>query len=338
MNTTAILPGAANSTQTVFNRLEACLLTVSCEHDDLSISAVIVAFAVLALLENCALAAAILTWKLGHACKMFWFLWHLSVADGMLAVTFVFFHTMVILSCPNHFSCQSNSSVQSTVVFVMFFANILSSHLFVLAATLDRFIAIKHPLRYSELMTSRRVRIVSLIIWVVSFLIPIGGGLGLNFGNSSIAYSVTTLTAAVISLTAAVVVIALNIWMVKFAISIIMSMQTPPPSTQHQPSRPSIVPNIGIINESLKPATTLALFVVSFIVSCAPWSVALIVCEEVKKCTIKQHQDYTLVLVLFHAIVIPFIYGFRVEEIRHRVIIFWKRVFDRAPHPAGVYR
>jgi len=74
---------------------------------------------------------------------------------------------------------------------------------------------------------------------------------------------------------------------------------------------------------------TLALFVGSFVISCAPWSVALIACDWPQSCTARKDKDYTLVLVLLHALVIPVLYGFRVDEVKNRVIRFWKSVLIR---------
>lgn len=80
-----------------------CAEEFSCRQEDLAISTVILLFSLVAFLENTALAFATHKWQLGKTCKMFAFLWHLSVVDAMVALTFSYFHIRILTSCPVSF-------------------------------------------------------------------------------------------------------------------------------------------------------------------------------------------------------------------------------------------
>ena len=71
-----------------------------CDEYHFLISRVVVAVAVLAVLANTALACSMAKLKENKTCRMFWFLWHLSIADTLLAIPFLIYHCRRLLSCP----------------------------------------------------------------------------------------------------------------------------------------------------------------------------------------------------------------------------------------------
>ena len=74
--------------------------------------------------------------------------------------------------------------------------------------------------------------------------------------------------------------------------------------------------DVEFMRERMKLAVTLLLFVGSFLLSCFPWSLVLAFCEQSLLCELKKDDDYTLVLVLLHTLVLPALYGFRVQAIK----------------------
>ena len=90
----------------------------------------------------------------------------------------------------------------------------------------------------------------------------------------------------------------------------------------------SSVLDMEFVRERLKLAITLLLFVVSFALSCLPWSFALVFCRKSMECILKTDEDYTLVLVLLHTIVLPIIYGLRVDSVKRCVIGFCTKLFN----------
>ena len=56
---------------------------------------------------------------------------------------------------------------------VIFYGPLAASNLFVLAATMDRFIAVKFALRYHQFVTTRGVRICAAVMWFWAFSGPV---------------------------------------------------------------------------------------------------------------------------------------------------------------------
>ena len=72
----------------------------NCDEYHLFISRVIAVVSILAVVGNTILAISIAKLKENKNCRMFWFLWHLSIADALLAIPFVVYHCRRLISCP----------------------------------------------------------------------------------------------------------------------------------------------------------------------------------------------------------------------------------------------
>ena len=72
----------------------------NCDEYHLFISRVVAAISMLAVLGNTALACSMAKLKENKTCRMFWFLWHLSIADTLLAIPFGIYHCRRLISCP----------------------------------------------------------------------------------------------------------------------------------------------------------------------------------------------------------------------------------------------
>ncbi|CAK8690053.1 unnamed protein product [Clavelina lepadiformis] len=243
----------------------------------------------------------------------------------MIRTGFSIFSSDVLCS---FYSCNSSFMVESLAILVCFFGTIVASHLFILAATVERFIAIQWSLRYSSLVTTKGTTLTAACIWIISFVIPIISAIGITQLHSPTVYTIATLIISSACLLCAFAVILLNLWIVSTAWKSARTV-TNRRRRISLPSRNSTMNELVINQDHLKIAVTLSLFVCSFVLSCAPWSVALIICSESTRCVLKREHDYTLVLVLFHAIVIPILYGFRVEEVKLHVLKFWKNLIRK---------
>lgn len=87
----------------------------------------------------------------------------------------------------------------------------LSSYLFILAATVDRFIAVRWSLLYCQVVTTWRMRVVIFSIWALSIVLALIGFLLMIYWDMSKGYSALTITMASLCLIATVLVISLNI-------------------------------------------------------------------------------------------------------------------------------
>jgi len=115
------------------------------------------------------------------------------------------------------FRCQPSYGDESVGLVVLFFGTISACHLFVVAATVDRLIAIKWSLRYSNIVSTRSVRFIQIIIWLYSFGAPLVGELLRILLNLPTAHEVVVYMTSSLCLVSALLVILFNIWMVLFA-------------------------------------------------------------------------------------------------------------------------
>jgi len=78
-----------------------CMETaVQCDNFHMSVSGTILSLALVSFLVNLLLVLAMNNWNLKKTCKMFLFLWHLTIADALLALAFVYYHIRVLSLCP----------------------------------------------------------------------------------------------------------------------------------------------------------------------------------------------------------------------------------------------
>ncbi|MEQ2236225.1 Adenosine receptor A2a [Ilyodon furcidens] len=116
----------------------------------------------------------------------------LAVADiavGLLAIPFAI--TISVGFCANFYGC----------LFIACFVLVLtqSSIFSLLAIALDRYIAIKNPLRYNSLVTGRRAKCIIALCWTLSAgigLTPmIGWNIGLDKNPCNLSKSIRTIDA-----------------------------------------------------------------------------------------------------------------------------------------------
>lgn len=115
------------------------------------------------------------------------------------------------------FRCHPTYIHESRWVLVAFFGSISSSHFFVAAATIDRFIAIKWSLQYSVIVSTRNVRVVAATVWGFFFLLPLIGAISSFSANQDTVLFIAVIMMSCSCMVSALAVIVLNLWMVWFA-------------------------------------------------------------------------------------------------------------------------
>ena len=71
------------------------------------------------------------------------------------------------------FSCVASYSDEAIFMSVIFYGPLIASYCFILAAVMDRFIAIRLPMRYTRLVTTRTIRLAAAVMWILSLGSPI---------------------------------------------------------------------------------------------------------------------------------------------------------------------
>ena len=114
-----------------------------------------------------------------------WFVLSLAVADFIVGIA-VF---------PSSYFCNKYSMACNTKVYMAFFWFFLHSSVTNLCTlTLDRYVAIVHPLKYNISMTERRPAMVILIAWLIPFAISLSLLVGVYATTSDTALNVIRLT------------------------------------------------------------------------------------------------------------------------------------------------
>ena len=114
-----------------------------------------------------------------------WFVLSLAVAD----------FTVGIAIFPSSYFCNKYSMACNTKVYMAFFWFFLHSSVTNLCTlTLDRYLAIVHPLEYIISMTERRPAMVILMAWLIPFIISLSLLVGVYATTSDTALNVSRLT------------------------------------------------------------------------------------------------------------------------------------------------
>ena len=114
-----------------------------------------------------------------------WFVLSLAVADFIVGIAIF----------PSSYFCNKYSTACNTRVYMAFFWFFLHSSVTNLCTlTLDRYIAIVHPLKYNISMTERHPAMVILIAWLIPFAISLSLLVGVYATASHTALSVLRLT------------------------------------------------------------------------------------------------------------------------------------------------
>ena len=114
-----------------------------------------------------------------------WFVLSLAVADFVVGIT-VF---------PSSYFCNKYSTACNSTVYMAFFWFFLHSSVTNLCTlTLDRYLAIVHPLKYNICITKRRPALVILIAWLIPFAISLSLFVGIYATTSDTALNVLRLT------------------------------------------------------------------------------------------------------------------------------------------------
>lgn len=101
------------------------------------------------------------------------------------------------------------------------------------------------------------------------------------------------------------------------------------PSLRHLKRQISMLQLSDMQRQNRKLALTLILFVLSFLLSCVPWPITMLLCDEIHSCAIKSSNVYIMVLLLIHAVIIPVIHGFRNEEVNAKLKDYFGRLCHR---------
>ena len=92
----------------------------------------------------------------------------LSIADGLLAIPLILDIIQLCLKYSNVGQCPSSlKEVGGTVT--LFLLSVIVLHLTLMSS--ERFIAIKFALRYQAIVTKRRARIVSIVMWLWALVV-----------------------------------------------------------------------------------------------------------------------------------------------------------------------
>ena len=114
-----------------------------------------------------------------------WFVLSLAVADFIVGIALF----------PSSYFCNKYSMACNTKVYMAFFWFFLHSSVTNLCTlTLDRYIAIVHPLEYIISMTERRPAMVILMAWLIPFIISLSLLVGVYATTSDTALNVLRLT------------------------------------------------------------------------------------------------------------------------------------------------
>ena len=114
-----------------------------------------------------------------------WFVLSLAVADFIVGIALF----------PSSYFCNKYSMACNTKVYMAFFWFFLHSSVANLCTlTLDRYIAIIHPLEYIISMTERRPAMVILMAWLIPFIISLSLLVGVYATTSDTALNVLRLT------------------------------------------------------------------------------------------------------------------------------------------------
>ena len=114
-----------------------------------------------------------------------WFVLSLAVADFIVGIALF----------PSSYFCNKYSMACNTKVYMAFFWFFLHSSVTNLCTlTLDRYIAIVHPLKYNISMTERHPAMVILMAWLIPFIISLSLLVGVYATTSDTALNVFRLT------------------------------------------------------------------------------------------------------------------------------------------------
>ena len=114
-----------------------------------------------------------------------WFVLSLAVADFIVGIALF----------PSSYFCNKYSTACNSRVYMAFFWFFLHSSVTNLCTlTLDRYLAIVHPLKYNISMTERRPAMVILMAWLIPFIISLSLLVGVYATTSDTALNVFRLT------------------------------------------------------------------------------------------------------------------------------------------------
>ncbi|XP_038124295.1 adenosine receptor A2a-like isoform X2 [Cyprinodon tularosa] len=222
----------------------------------------------------------------------------LAVADiavGLLAIPFAI--TISVGFCADFYGC----------LFIACFLLILtqSSIFSLLAIAVDRYIAIKNPLRYNSLVTGQRAKCIIALCWTLSAGIGLTPMIGWNTGRNSTDNSTVML------------VIYINIFMVARRQLRQMSIKVAhmPLPGQRAPSSNS---SRSFLQKEVHAAKSLAIIVGLFALCWLPVHIINCVNHLCKDCKRPTIWVMNVAIILSHAnsVVNPFIYAYRIREFR----------------------
>ena len=239
----------------------------------------------------------------------------LSIADGLLAIPLIL---DIIHLCVRHCP-RILKEVYGTIT--LFLLSVIVLHLTLLSS--ERFIAIKFALRYQTIVTKRRARIVSIVMWlwalVVNVAVPSFREFGREMNADINTAQVLHIRWHLVFQAASMFLVPLLIILCSYTYIFIVSYK----QRQHVREQGRDIPGMPTVKHLTKAAHTLAIVVALCLLSI----IALLVVTSLRIFCgkpLKDHHHQMLlekivydVAMFLNAICNPLIYGWKNEEFRN---------------------
>ena len=244
----------------------------------------------------------------------------LSIADGLLAIPLILDIIQLCLKC-NVGHCPHMhilKEVDGTIT--LFLLSVIVLHLSLMSS--ERFIAIKFALRYQTIVTKRRARIVSIVMWLWALVVDVAVPSFREFGREMNADintpQVLHIRWHLVFEAASMFLVPLLIILCSYTYIFIVSYK----QRQHVREQGRDIPGMPTVKHHMKGAHTLAIVVALCLLSI----IALLVVTSLRIVYGKSlgRRDQTLmenivydVAMFLNAVCNPLIYGWKNEEFRN---------------------
>ena len=243
----------------------------------------------------------------------------LSIADGLLAIPLILDIIHLCLKYSVRHCPRILKEVYGTIT--LFLLSVIVLHLTLLSS--ERFIAIKFALRYQTIVTKRRARIVSIVMWlwalVVNVAVPSFREFGREMNADINTPQVLHIRWHLVFQAASMFLVPLLIILCSYTYIFIVSYK----QRQHVREQGRDIPGMPTVKHHMKAAHTLAIVVALCLLSI----IALLVVTSLRIFCGKSLEDHHHQMLLekivydvamfLNAICNPLIYGWKNEEFRN---------------------
>ncbi|XP_035677231.1 adenosine receptor A2b-like [Branchiostoma floridae] len=278
-----------------------------------------------ALLMNGAVLSGVL--KNHHLSKpMYLFVANLATADCVAGFFSFFFCAIYQSELPRPFTMLG--------LLCAFFLVLVLSAVGVALLSMDRYLAILHPIFYQTRMSGRHVAVSLAIAWPACALVCLSPLMGWNCISMSTVNCVTTVSVGyvilinIILLMAIVIVVFVNI-RIFIELKRRFSRTNPPENPQDNlPAARRREQRIAArqyqqLQKCWKMQVTVVIIAVVFVVFWLPICIGAIrqfVCHAREDCEIEARPYWGLLIALCNSVINPVIYAFRIKKIREAVL------------------